>query len=129
MIRQDDLVMLPSDLTDQELAQVNAELRAASARDKSTFTARDILIRAEQLLLAGPLERPNEGHSPFCPWCALADAKGQIERENDVPFLLSMAGAFDFQLFCAARALGEQDYLGRDEALMRVREAIEATDE
>lgn len=91
-----------------------------------TFTAHDILKRAEALLTAGPLERPNAGHSPFCPWCAIADAKGQIEQENAVPSLLSAAGAFDFQLFCAGRALGEQEhYLGRDEALARLHSALE----
>lgn len=46
----------------------------------SKFNGKDVLERAEQILASGPLEDHN--CSDFCPWCAIAQAKGQLDKEH-----------------------------------------------
>lgn len=55
----------------------------------------DIIDRAIADLTSAPVKKPWT-HGPFCPWCALAGAKGAIEKEEGLDWtaldgLLSIA--------------------------------------
>jgi len=45
------------------------------------LTGLDVLRRAHEILTAGPL---SNACAPYCPWCAIAKAKGQLDDEHGV---------------------------------------------
>lgn len=92
----------------------------------SDLTSADILSRAIEIVTTGPMKHPIDSHGQFCPWCAIGQAKGDIEREHEVSTFESVAGKYDFQLYCAREALGRPVVgLSRNEALIILRRALE----
>jgi len=69
------------------------------------MTGADILQRAVEILSRGPLTEPDRNHGPFCPWCACADAKSQLEDEEELNVALSLMGFYDWPLVEARMAL------------------------
>lgn len=47
-----------------------------------------------------------EPHGQFCPWCAIASAKGEIEKELKLSQSDSILGYFDYPLVAAREAIG-----------------------
>lgn len=43
--------------------------------------ATDVLLRARDLIALGPLKNPRAGDGAYCPWCAIAQAKGELSEE------------------------------------------------
>lgn len=70
-----------------------------------TLTAQDILTRARAILASGPLAGSYADCGAYCPWCAIAMAKSQLDRENASPVLLSLMGMGDAPLHEARWAL------------------------
>jgi hypothetical protein len=83
---------------------------------------REILQRAEQIISAGPVVKPWD-HGPFCPWCAIAQAKGVIETERGLSW-----DAYDGALALARAALGKppMHVFSQHDALTLVRRVIDA---
>lgn len=47
-----------------------------------TLTMYDVLKRALTLVQAGPVSPPLDNCVPYCPYCALSEAKTQLDREQ-----------------------------------------------
>lgn len=51
-----------------------------AANDAPDFDGKDVLKRAHEILSAGPL--PEGACGDYCPWCAIAEAKSQLDKEH-----------------------------------------------
>ena len=47
------------------------------------FTALDVLYRAYTIVASGSLK--DDEHGPMCVWCAIAQAKSELDKIHDVP--------------------------------------------
>ena len=107
-------------------------------KDVLDFDCRDVLKRAYEILSAGPLE---DGCSEYCPWCAIAEAKGQLDREHDSELSLAELGMYwtmevpsDAPLIKAREALSswknlQGEALTQEEALFVLQEGLKRCEE
>lgn len=48
---------------------------------KQVFNGKDVINRAYKILKRGPLPEKDRADGDYCPWCALALAKGQLDQK------------------------------------------------
>ena len=81
------------------------------------YTGFDVLRRARVLLTGDGVK---SGHGAFCPWCAIADAQGQLADEHGISPVAQISGMNDFPLWEAKALLGgehQPDALTQEQAL------------
>ena len=44
----------------------------------------DVLMRARAIIEAGGIPDPRDGDGLYCPWCAIARAKTQLDKEHHI---------------------------------------------
>ena len=74
-----------------------------------SFTGNDVLARAHDILKAGPLKDSPDGR--WCPWCACAKAKGQLDSEHGITLIDCITGGGDTPLIEARWALGRWNHI------------------
>lgn len=89
------------------------------------YTGEDVLTRARAILVATGVQG---AHGRYCPWCALADAHGQLADEHGVPAVAQISGLNDFPLWEAKVLLGgehQADPLDQEQALALIDAVLE----
>lgn len=70
-----------------------------------TLTAQDILTRARTILASGPLAGSYADCGAYCPWCAIAMAKNQLDMGDLFLGFSLLIGVSDLPLLEARAAL------------------------
>lgn len=76
----------------------------------TSFLGRDVVARAIMLVQDSKVQH-DAAHSPYCPWCACATAKSELDREYGITLVDCLAGSGDTPLIKARWALNPWNHI------------------